>query len=172
MVMRAPPLPPFQTLLDEHGAVVLRLCRASLGAVDGDDCFQDTMLAALRAYPKLHHTGNLRGWLLTVAHNQVIDHIRRRSRRPVAPLGEDEAVDGGSATAAAAFARVTDGQGLWADVRRLPDKQRAAVVHRFVADLPYADIGVLLDCSEAAARQNVRAGLAALRRTHHEGVAS
>jgi RNA polymerase sigma factor (sigma-70 family) len=172
MVMRAPPVPPFQTLLDEHGAVVLRLCRASLGTVDGDDCFQDTMLAALRAYPNLRHSGNLRGWLLTVAHNQVIDHVRRRGRRPVTPLDEADVAAGGSVAAADAFARVTDGQGLWDDVRRLPDKQRAAVGLRYVADLPYVDIGALLGCSEAAARQNVRAALVALRRLHHEGVAS
>ena len=50
-----------------------------------------------------------------------------------------------------------------ASVARLPDKQRGAVTLRYLGDLPYADIGVALGCSEAAARQNVRAGLAALR---------
>ena len=55
-----------------------------------------------------------------------------------------------------------DGE-LWEAVCRLPDKQRGAVALRYLGDLPYADIGVVLGCSEAAARQNVRAGLAALR---------
>jgi DNA-directed RNA polymerase specialized sigma24 family protein len=49
-------------------------------------------------------------------------------------------------------------------VRRLPEKQRAAVALRFAADLDYATIGDVIDCSEAAARQNVRAGLAGVRR--------
>jgi hypothetical protein len=35
---------------------------------------------------------------------------------------------------------------------------------RFAADLDYAAIGDVIDCSEAAARQNVRAGLAGVRR--------
>ena len=52
---------------------------------------------------------------------------------------------------------------LWAAVQELPDKQRHAVVLRYVGDLPYAEIGALTDTSEAAARQNVRAGLARLR---------
>ena len=52
---------------------------------------------------------------------------------------------------------------LWAAVARLPDKQRGAIALRYLGDLPYAAIGLALDCSEAAARQNVRAGLAALR---------
>ena len=55
-----------------------------------------------------------------------------------------------------------DGE-LWAAVRRLPEKQRGAVGLRYLLDLPYAEIGEILGCSEAAARQNVRAGLAALR---------
>ncbi|HEY8859654.1 MAG TPA: sigma-70 region 4 domain-containing protein, partial [Gaiellales bacterium] len=53
---------------------------------------------------------------------------------------------------------------LWRAVRRLPEKQRAAVALRFAADLDYAAIGDVIDCSEAAARQNVRVGLAGVRR--------
>src|SRR3546814_5462217 len=52
---------------------------------------------------------------------------------------------------------------LWAAVAELPDKQRIAIAMRYLGDLPYAEIAVALDCSEAAARQNVRAGLASLR---------
>ena len=52
---------------------------------------------------------------------------------------------------------------LWEAVARLPDKQRGAIALRFLGDLPYAEIAAALDCSEAAARQNVRAGLAGLR---------
>jgi DNA-directed RNA polymerase specialized sigma24 family protein len=53
---------------------------------------------------------------------------------------------------------------LWQAVRRLPDKQRTAVFLRFAADLDYAQIGETLSCSEPAARQNVRAGLATIRK--------
>jgi DNA-directed RNA polymerase specialized sigma24 family protein len=53
--------------------------------------------------------------------------------------------------------------GLWATVRGLPPKQRAAVVQRFVLDLAYAEIGARMGTSEEAARQNVSAGLRRLR---------
>jgi DNA-directed RNA polymerase specialized sigma24 family protein len=49
-------------------------------------------------------------------------------------------------------------------VRALPAKQRTAVVHRFVLDLAYAEIGTRMGISEEAARQNVSAGLRRLRR--------
>ncbi|MCZ7525419.1 MAG: sigma-70 region 4 domain-containing protein [Acidimicrobiia bacterium] len=45
-----------------------------------------------------------------------------------------------------------------------PPGQREAVLHRYVDDLPYREIGRILGCSEAAARQRVRAGLRTLRR--------
>ena len=48
-------------------------------------------------------------------------------------------------------------------MNRLPPKQRGAVVRRFLLDLPYADIGEALGCSEEAARRNVHEGLKSLR---------
>jgi RNA polymerase sigma factor (sigma-70 family) len=148
-------LPPFSRVLDEHRDAVWRYLAATAGPVDGADLLQETLVAALRAYPSLRHAGNLRSWLLTIAHRKVIDAARARDRRPV-PVAA--VPDAGHEPAPVE----EDGE-LWAAVRRLPEKQRSAVVHRFVADLPYADIGSIIGCSEAAARQNVRAGLARLR---------
>ncbi|HET6966664.1 MAG TPA: RNA polymerase sigma factor [Ornithinibacter sp.] len=150
--MDAPP--PFQQLLDAHGADLHRFCLAQAGPHHGPDCFQEAVIAALRAYPDLRDHRNLRGWLFTIAHHKVLDHHRATARRPV-PAG---AVPERPAEAEPAL----DGD-LWRAVARLPEKQRGAVALRYLGDLPYADIAVALDCSEAAARQNVRAGLAALR---------
>ena len=80
-------LPPFQTLLDEHAAIVMATLRGAVGRNDAEDCFQETFLAALRAYPKLRDAGNLRGWLLTIAHRKAIDHHRANGRRPL-PVAE------------------------------------------------------------------------------------
>ncbi len=146
-------LPPFQHLLDAHGADLHRFCLAQAGPDHGPDCFQEAVIAALRAYPSLRSAENLRGWLFTIAHHKVLDHHRATTRRPT-PVAEHP--DGPVAPAS------TDGD-LWAAVGRLPDKQRGAIALRYLADLPYAEIAAWLDCSEAAARQNVRAGLAGLR---------
>jgi len=147
------PLPPFQELLDLHRTDVYRFCVAAAGPQDADDCFQETFLAALRAYPRLRDAENLRGWLLTIARRKAIDEHRARSRRPSPAEGVEVAGEDGE----------PGDPELWKAVRLLPPKQRAAVVYRFVSDLKYAEIGRLLDCSEAAARQNVRAGIARLR---------
>ena len=146
--------PPFQALLDEHRHDVYRFLVASVGQNEADDCFQETFVAALRAYPRLRDASNLRSWVLTIAHNKAIDAHRARRRRavPVESLPEpatEPALDGEPA--------------LWDAVRGLPAKQRASILHRYVNDLPYAEIGRIVGCSEAAARQNVRAGLSSLR---------
>ena len=148
--------PPFQRLLDEHAASVLRFCAASVGPVDADDLFQETVLAALRAYPRLRNEDNLRGWLLTIAHTKVLDHHRARSRRPVpVPALVDE-------PAVPAAERPDDE--LWAAVHELPPKQRSAVLLRFVGDLSHKEIAAALGSSEEAARRSLADGLAKLRK--------
>src|SRR5262245_19522031 len=76
---------PFQSLLDEHGPPLYRHLVGVLGPHDGADCYQETLIAALRAWPP-QHDGNLRAWLFTVAHRKVIDQARATGRRAV-PVG-------------------------------------------------------------------------------------
>ena len=155
--------PPFQRLLDEHATSVLRFCAASVGPVDADDLFQETVIAALRAYPRLHHEDNLRGWLLTIAHRKVLDHHRARARRPV-PVAVGSDLAGAAEPSGPDRALDPRDDGLWDAVRSLPDKQRGAVLLRFVGDLSHREIGEALGSSEDAARRSVADGLANLRK--------
>jgi len=148
-------LPPFQLLLDRHAGELFRFLAASVGPVDAEDAFQETFLSALRAYPKLRDASNLRAWLFQIAHRKAVDVHRARARNPMPVEVVPEP---------ATSAGVEPEPALWRAVRRLPDKQRTAVFLRFAADLDYAQIGAALECSEPAARQNVRAGLATIRK--------
>jgi len=138
-------VPPFSSFLEEHRVLVYRFLAATVGPDNADDCFQETFLSALRAYHRLDAGANLRAWILTIAGRKAIDHERRRKRRavPVAEVPD----------------RVTlappDGEPeLWRAVRELPPMQRAAVVHRYVLDMPYREVAEALGCSEEAARAN------------------
>jgi RNA polymerase sigma factor (sigma-70 family) len=150
-------LPPFQTLLDAHGRDVQRFLIATLGSNDADDCFQETWISALRAYPRLRDAANLRGWLLTIAHRKAIDHIRARRRAPV-PAGDS------LPEVPVTDPELDDAPDLWEAVRALPPKQRGAVALRYALDADYALIARALDCSEDAARRSVHEGLTRLRR--------
>jgi RNA polymerase sigma factor (sigma-70 family) len=157
-------LPPFQQLLDEHGSDVLGYLVATVGPHDAEDVFQETFIAALRAYDGLEHARNLHSWLLTIAHNKAIDHHRSRGRRAV-PAGDPEEVAGSvpssnSKPDEVVAARDPD---LWRAVSALPPKQRSAVVLRYATDMSYPAIARAMDSSEAAARRNVHEGLQKLR---------
>ncbi len=147
--------PPFQVFLDAHRDDVYRFLLAAVGNHDADDCFQETFLAAMRAYPRLERGSNLRAWVLTIANRKAIDTHRARSRRapPVEQLPEQAAKPPADARPE-----------LWAQVRHLPPRQRAAVLYRFAGDLPFSEVGKAIGCSEAAARQNVHEALAKLRK--------
>lgn len=153
-------LPPFQALLDAHRVDVYRFCVASAGPAEADDCFQETWIAALRAYPKLGRADNLRAWLLRIAQNKAIDVHRSRARRAL-PV---ESVPEIAVAPAEAGELPPNGEPeLWAAVRELPPKQRTAVFCRVVLGMPYDELAVLLQSSEDAARHNVFAGLKKLR---------
>jgi RNA polymerase sigma factor (sigma-70 family) len=152
-------LPPFESVVAEYGAIVLRVCRAVLGPDDGEDAWSETFLAALRAYPRLRPESNVRAWLITIAHRKSIDghRSRRRAARPVADLPH--------VPAAPDVYQVPD-PALEAAVRALPDKQRQVVAYRYLADLSYADIAELIGGTEAAARRSAADGIATLRHTY------
>jgi RNA polymerase sigma factor (sigma-70 family) len=150
-------LPPFQTLLDAYSADVMAVLRGAVGRDGAEDCFQETFLAALRAYPKLGDGRNLRGWLLTIAHRKAIDHHRTNGRRPM-PVAEVAELARADATPE------PDDDGLWTAVGALPPKQRAAVALRYGSDLPHGEIAAALGCSPEAARRSLHEGLKRLRK--------
>jgi RNA polymerase sigma factor (sigma-70 family) len=164
-VSRPVNLPPFQALLDAHGRDVHRFLVATVGSIAADDCYQETWLAALRAYPRLKHAGNLRSWIFTVAHRKAIDHVRADRRQPL-PVADppEQTVEATRGRADQTVPATPDGQPeIWARVRALPPKQRTAVALRFVLDTAYPEIAAMMGTSEAAARRNVHEGLKRLR---------
>ena len=152
-------IPPFQAFLEENQAVVLRFLLASVGPQEADDCFQETFLAALQAYPKLRDATNLRGWVLAIATRKAIDAGRARGRRavPVADPPEDAAGHAEDLDTGLLFDPV------WDAVRELPPRQRVALVHRVVLDRSYAELAEAMGGTEEGARANVYQALKKLR---------
>jgi RNA polymerase sigma factor (sigma-70 family) len=156
---------PFEEIVEEHGEVVMRVCRAVLGAVDAEDAWSETFLAALRRYPDLPPGSNVKGWLVTIAHNKAIDVLRAGTRRAV-PAGEvperpgrpDPDLLGG----------LEAGGDLRLAIEQLAPRQRAAIVYRYIADLPYDEIAELLESTPAAARRSAADGIANLRANYRK----
>lgn len=97
---------------------------------------------------------NPAAYLRTALVNLCRDHARRRrtvDRNPPPPP-----------TAAPAPALPADLDEVWQAVQRLPERRRTAVVLRFWADRPTAEIATILGCREATVRSLIHRGLAAL----------
>jgi len=150
--------PPFQRFLDSNRDDVWRLLVSMVGPAEAEDCFQETFISALRAYPRVRADSNLRAWVLTIAHRKALDAHRGRARRAL-PVPEPTAVD-----ERAAPSPPQRDEALWEAVGALPARQRSAVVLRYVADLPHRDIAAAIGCSEEAARRSLHEGLTRLRK--------
>jgi RNA polymerase sigma factor (sigma-70 family) len=167
-------LPPFQRFLDEQRELVWRYLVAQVGRAEAEDCFQETFAAALRAYPRLRAGSNLRAWVLTIAQHKALDAHRARGRRArlAAEVGESSAPAGGphrgrrgeAVSPSAQELVLAREEPLWQAVGELPERQRSAVVLRYVADLPHREIAAAMDCSVEAARRSLHEGLTKLRK--------
>jgi RNA polymerase sigma factor (sigma-70 family) len=149
---------PFEVVVADHGATVLRVCRAVLGPGDADDAWSETFVSALRAYPELPDDANVEAWLVTIAHRKAIDVARAAARHAV-PVGEVPE----RPSPARADGRDLD---LTAALAALPRKQREAVAYHYLAGLPYQDVAAVIGGSADAARRSAADGIAALRKAY------
>lgn len=147
----------FERLFRRHHAELFRYCLGIVGtASDAEDALQQTMLAALRSLPDERRAIAVRPWLFRVAHNNCISILR--ARREHAPL-EDALLPAAEDDRLETRERLRQ---LVADLQRLPERQRSALLMRELSGLGFDEIAAALDCSEGAARQTVYAARVAL----------
>ena len=150
-------IPPFQDFLEANRTPVYRFLVAAVGPGDADDCFQETFVSALKAYPRLSEAERLDRWVIKIASRKALDHHRARNKRPIPTQDALDLADMPVHQPADADAP------LWAAVASLSPRQRLAVVHRHAFDRSYAEIADLMGCTEQTARANVSLGVRALR---------
>jgi RNA polymerase sigma factor (sigma-70 family) len=90
-------------------------------------------------------------WVLRVAAREALRHLPRQRRLP-APAATDDATES-----------VVLRQALIAALRRLPNRQREAIVLRYLADMTEADVGLALGIHQGTVKTHLHRGLAALR---------
>jgi RNA polymerase sigma factor (sigma-70 family) len=154
---------PFEAVVAEHGAVVLRVCRAVVGDADADDAWSETFLAAMRAYPDLPADANVGAWLVTIAHRKAIDVTRATARRAMPVAQVPERPSGANAVPSALDEDLAEA------LRGLPEKQRHAIAYHYLAGLPYREVAGIVGGTADAARRAAADGMATLRRTHARG---
>ena len=127
------------------GAYARRMLSGS--EADAEDVLQDVFLRAYRALRADERPVSLRAWLYRVAHNRCIDQIRR-------PTADAADVLDASRTPGHDPCAVTEQRErlrrLVADLRRLPDQQRSALVMREIDGMSYQELAGALDTTVPA----------------------
>lgn len=150
----------FELLVWRHGAMVLSACRRVLrNDADAEDAFQAVFLVLARRAASVSRGAALPAWLHRVAVR--VSTRLARSVRPTAPLEIERAANAAPDPLAADELAVLD-----AEIDRLPERQRRAVVLCYLEGLTAADAGVRLGCPTgtvesrlASARKRLRAAL-------------
>ena len=134
----------FEALYDRHHASLLAFCRHMLGnREDGEEALQQTFLRAHQALSNGRPPQTLRPWLFAIARNRCRTMLAGRRDAPVPSELPETGVD----DLAEQVRRRAELRELIADLGRLPEEQRAALVLAELGDLSHGDIGSVLGCA-------------------------
>jgi RNA polymerase sigma-70 factor (ECF subfamily) len=127
----------------------------SLAAGDRElarDATQEAFARALRRWRTVRDMDRPDGWVYVVAMNQLRDHWRRlERRRPTEQITVD--------TSGAVVTRLS----VRDAIATLPPRQRQAVVLRYLADLPLADVATAMGCALGTVKATLHEALRAMR---------
>jgi RNA polymerase sigma-70 factor (sigma-E family) len=151
-------------LYQAHAVGLVRLAVIMLGDRGwAEDVVQDAFLGLYRRWAELSDTGNA----LTYVRSSVLNGCRTVHRRQARPLVREFA----EPDAESAEARVLLGEEhreVLAALRRLPDRQREAVVLRYCLDMPVAEAAQAMGASQGTVKSATSRGIAALGRMLRE----
>lgn len=135
-------------LFEEEAGRVYQLAYRMVGDREAAmDFVQETFLRALRSADGMDPTRNLTGWLMRIARNVCIDHLRSRGSRSAVSLAESGVAAVADRRAAAVDARLLGDERrarVKAALARLSDEHRDMLILRDVLDLSYEQIAETL----------------------------
>jgi RNA polymerase sigma factor (sigma-70 family) len=131
----------FEALYERHHRPLLSFARHMLGDVqEAEDVVQHAFLAADRQFRSGKIPKAVRAWLYTVARNRCVSLLRARREAPGLPDAGTPSIE----NLAAEVERREDLRHLLADLRGLPDAQRAALLLAELGDLSHAEVATVI----------------------------
>jgi RNA polymerase sigma-70 factor (ECF subfamily) len=155
--------PPFEELYREFLPRIYAYIRVQVGSTaDAEDVTSEVFINAYEAYGRYRpDAGTPAAWLFRIARNATLDHHRRSGRRDrlQQTLAREPSTADDPAQLAEDRLRYAE---LIGAVNELTEGQREAISLRHVG-LAFAEIGVLLECSEDAAKMLYHRGIRSLK---------
>jgi len=119
------------------------------------DAAQEAFTRALRRWRKVRDMDRPDGWVYVVAMNLLRDTWRRTARHGERGPAPDDGVDNTSAVATRLSVREA--------IATLPPRQRQAVVLRYLADLPLADVADAMGCATGTVKATLHQAMQSMR---------
>ena len=128
---------------------------------EAEDMTQQVFLNVLKSISSYKWQGMpFTSWLYRIAHNQIVDHLRKKSRRITVPL--DESIPSVGDDPENAAVQRLEIEGLAVAAKKLTAAQREVISLRFAAELSVAEVARVMGRSEGAVKALQRRGLLAL----------
>jgi RNA polymerase sigma-70 factor (sigma-E family) len=148
-------------LYDEHALGLTRLAQVMLGdRAAAEDVVHDAFYGLCRRWGYLSDAGKAQAYLRSSVLNGCRSVLRRQARPPAGGL----TLRPDALSADAPLLASEDRRAVMAALRRLPDRQREALVLRYYLELPDAQIAAAMGIGESTVRSTMHRGLAALER--------
>jgi len=157
----------FETLYAKHRATLYRfLLRSVRDPQRADELFQETWSRVISARARYQPQAKFSTWLLQIAHNLIVDNLRRQ--RPTASGDEAEIELANLATPEReqpdhALSEFERRRQLQRAIEQLPDEQRIAILLRLEQELGLEEIAAVTGVGRETVKSRLRYAMNRLR---------
>jgi RNA polymerase sigma-70 factor (ECF subfamily) len=135
---------------------------------EAEDMTQQVFLNALKAISSFRWKGMpFSAWLYRIAHNQVVDYLRKKSKRATVPL--DESMAAGDSDPRQVAERKMEIEQLALATKKLTGAQQEVISLRFAGELSVAEVARVMGKSEGAVKALQHSAIVALRKVLSAG---
>ena len=130
---------------------------------EAEDITQQVFVNAIKAISSFKHKGvPFSAWLYRIAHNQVVDYLRKKSKRATAPLYDN--MRDNTPDPAQMAEQNMDIEQLAKATKQLTKAQQEVIYLRFTSDLPVAQVAKIMGRREGAVKALQHSAIVSLRR--------
>jgi RNA polymerase sigma-70 factor, ECF subfamily len=156
----------FAELYERYFDKIYRYIALKIGdRFEAEDMAQQVFLNALKSISSFKWQDvPFSSWLYRIAHNQIVDHLRRKTRRPTSELEEAILPDDPEESPQQKLETTLSLEEVARATSRLTTAQREVITLRFTSELPIADVARIMGRSEGAVKALQHSAILALRR--------
>ena len=154
----------FTQLYEEHFDRIYRYVALRIGnEMEAEDIAQQVFLKALQSISSFKWKGiPFSAWLFRIAHNQVVDYLRKKTKQSTVPIDEVQASS--SSNPQLLVEQRLDIEQLLSATKRLTEAQREVISLRFASELPIAQAAKIMGKSQGAVKALQHSAIVALRK--------